>query len=298
VATDKGSITSVQTVYVPADELSDVGVSAIMGHLDTVVILSRDIAARGYYPAINPILSSSSALNRSIVGEKHYEIATKAVEMLNEHQRLTRIVAIVGEAELSPHDQLIYQRAKKILNYMTQAMFTTEVQTGKTGAYVKREKTVQDVHAIITGAMDSVPAERLMYIGDLESAGLFTHSKITQTAAPAQSSDGSNDTKENVQKEESSHEVKTMPDLDGSKSVPVIRSPISMHPMAGIFQEKGHSDVNDVLDQNHEKAHTDKPDKDKQSNDLTDKTVRQGILKRWIGKRIEEMEKHIEGKKE
>lgn len=183
VSTVNGSVTSVQTVYVPADELSDVGVAAILGHLDAQVILSRDRASRGYYPPIDSLLSSSSSLTKRIVGDWHYDTATKALEVLNEHQRLSRIVAIVGEAELSPHDQLIYQRAKRLLNYMTQPFFTTEVQTGKKGVTVPRETTVRDVQQILTGSVDSIPAEKFMYIGSL------TDGKISGSA-PANGSNG------------------------------------------------------------------------------------------------------------
>lgn len=172
VSTDNGSITSLQTVYVPADELSDVGVAAILSHLDAQVILSRDRASRGFYPPIDPLVSTSSTLNKRIVGDLHYEVATRALETLNNHQRLSRIVAIVGEAELSPYDQLVYQRAKKLINYLTQPFFTTESQTGKKGVTVERNTTVKDVDMIISGKLDQVPAEKFLYIGSVADAGL------------------------------------------------------------------------------------------------------------------------------
>jgi F-type H+/Na+-transporting ATPase subunit beta len=179
VSTPNGSITSLQTVYVPADELSDVGVAAILSHLDAQVILSRDRASRGFYPPIDPLVSTSSTLNKRIVGDVHYEVATRALETLNNHQRLSRIVAIVGEAELSPYDQLIYQRAKKLINYLTQPFFTTESQTGKKGVTVERNTTVKDVDMIISGKMDQVPAEKFLYIGSIADA------QLGQPAAPA-----------------------------------------------------------------------------------------------------------------
>lgn len=171
VATNKASITSIQTVYVPADELGDIGVSTIMSHLDSVVILSRNIAARGFYPPIDALRSSSRVLNKALIGEKHYQTVTKAIELLHNHERLSRIVAIVGEAELSPFDQQVFQRAKKLLYYMTQPFFTTENQTGKKGMSVARETTVDDVEKIISGKMDQVPVEKLMFIGSLKDAG-------------------------------------------------------------------------------------------------------------------------------
>lgn len=172
VSTPNGSITSCQTVYVPADELSDVGVVAILSHLDAQVILSRDRASRGFYPPIDSLVSSSNTLNRRIVGDRHYEVATKALETLHNHQRLSRIVAIVGEAELSAEDQLVYQRAKKLINYFTQSFFTTEAQTGKKGAYVERETTINDVDMILTGKLDLVPEDKFMYIGSIQDAKL------------------------------------------------------------------------------------------------------------------------------
>jgi F-type H+-transporting ATPase subunit beta len=179
VSTPNGSITSCQTVYVPADELSDVGVAAILSHLDAQVILSRDRASRGFYPPIDPLASTSSTLNKRIVGEEHYEVATRALETLNNYTRLQRIVAIVGEAELSPYDQLIYQRARKLINYLTQPFFTMESQTGKKGVTVERQNTVKDVDMIISGKLDAVPAEKFMYIGSLKDA------KLDDMAAPA-----------------------------------------------------------------------------------------------------------------
>lgn len=183
VSTNNGSITSLQTVYVPADELSDVGVAAILSHLDAQVILSRDRASRGFYPPIDPLVSTSNTLNKRIVGDVHYEVATRALETLNNHQRLSRIVAIVGEAELSPYDQLVYQRAKKLINYLTQPFFTTESQTGKKGVTVERNTTVKDVDMIISGKLDQVPAEKFLYIGSLTEAGLITPDEPVEGAA-------------------------------------------------------------------------------------------------------------------
>lgn len=174
ISTDSGSITSVQTVYVPADEINDVGVSAIIAHLDAVVILSRQIASRGFYPPVDPLLSSASTLRQTVVGEKHYQTSTKAIETLTNYQRLSRIVAIIGETELSPYDQLLYQRGKKLINYMTQPFVTTEKQTGKKGVSVARETTIHDVDAILSGKLDGTTADKFLYIGSLKDAGLLS----------------------------------------------------------------------------------------------------------------------------
>jgi len=156
--------------------LGDAAVSTIMSQLDTVVILSRTIASKGYYPAIDPILSSSSAVNRRMLGNEHYETVTKAIEFLHEHERLERIVAIVGETELSPDDQIIYQRAKKIINYVTQPFYTTSSQTGKKGASVPKNKTVHDMRLIVAGEVDHIEADKFMYIGSIDDAGILDQS--------------------------------------------------------------------------------------------------------------------------
>ncbi len=173
ISTDSGAITSAQTVYVPADELSDVGVTSILSHLDGVVILSRTVASRGIYPPVDPLLTSASTLNKSIVGALHYDTATKAIELLQNHQRLSRIVAIIGESELSPYDQLTFKRAKKLINYMTQPFYTTQSQTGRLGVEVAREKTIEDVKSIIEGKVDKIPEDKFLYIGSIESAKLL-----------------------------------------------------------------------------------------------------------------------------
>lgn len=172
VTTDQGSITSIQNVYVPADELADPSVAAIMNYIDSVVVLSRDIASRGLYPAVDPIKSASSFINPDILGNEHYQTVTEAREILSENNRLSRIVAIVGENELSARDQLNYQRGKKIIHYMTQPFFSTQNQTGRTGLFVPRDKTIQDVRNILAGKVDIVPPEKLLYIGSLDQIGL------------------------------------------------------------------------------------------------------------------------------
>jgi F-type H+-transporting ATPase subunit beta len=172
VSTEHGSITSCQTVYVPSDELSDAGVATILSRLDGAIILSRTIASRGFYPAVDPLLSASKTLNPDIVGEEHYEVATQAREVLNQHKSLSRIVAIVGESELSAYNQLIYHRAKKLLNYLTQPFVTAEAQTGRKGASVDRKETIEDIKKIISGKVDQVPDERFFNIGSLREAGI------------------------------------------------------------------------------------------------------------------------------
>lgn len=173
VSTVNASLTSIQTIYVPSDDLSDAGVAGIMSYLDAVVVLSRQVAQLGIYPSIDLAQSSSSILSSaSFVGEKHFNLSSKVQEILNHYQRLQRIVAILGESELTGGDQLIYSRAKKIINYMSQPFFVTQDQSGKKGQYVPITETVSDIGMIVEGKLDTVPEDKLRFIGSLKEAKL------------------------------------------------------------------------------------------------------------------------------
>lgn len=172
VSTENASITSIQTVYVPADELSDPAVVTIMTHLNSVLVLSRQVAQRGLYPPVDIIRSSSALLTKKIVGEKHHETATRALEILHEHERLSRFAAIVGKEELSAADRLLFDRGEMLINYLTQPFYTVENQTGKKGAFVDRQTTVEDAERIISGRLDGVSPEKLLYIGGLKESGI------------------------------------------------------------------------------------------------------------------------------
>ncbi len=175
VSSNSGSITSVQTIYVPADDLSDAGVANITSYIDSTITLSRSIAQMGLYPAVDLLQSSSSILSTaSLVGQEHFELITEFQKVITRYNQLQRIVAILGENELSSEDQFIYNRAKKLMNYMTQPMFVTENQTGKKGQYVQRQNTIQDIKRILDGQLDKVPQEKLLYIGSLKDAGLVS----------------------------------------------------------------------------------------------------------------------------
>lgn len=167
-----GYITSVQTVYVPADEISNPVVSTTLPHLDAAVVLSRDVAQEGRLPAIDPFRSQSSIVSKDVVGNRHYEATTRAIELLNQFNRLDRIVAIVGEEELSPENRKVYKRAQQLINYMTQPFFSAEIHTGRKGVRVKRDDLIKDVCDIVTGSFDEISADKFKFIGDLKSAGL------------------------------------------------------------------------------------------------------------------------------
>jgi F-type H+-transporting ATPase subunit beta len=168
VSTENGSITSVQTIYVPADDISDPGVTTIMSFMDTVLVLSRQVAQRNVYPPLDLALSTTSTLKKNIVGAEHFEVATEFQKLLNHYQELSHIVAIIGEDELSADDQLLFNRTKKVLNYLTQPFFMTEVQTGKKGVFVPRGTTVADVKLILSGKLDSLHPDQFKYIGSVK----------------------------------------------------------------------------------------------------------------------------------
>lgn len=172
VSTKRGSITSVQTVYVTADEFANPAVVATLPHMDTIVILSREITETGRFPAVDPLRSSSNALNVRTVGEEHYRAVHEARALLAQYDKLARMVAVVGEEELSAQNQQMYRRAERLVNYMTQSFFTSEVESGRSGATVSRKDVVRDVLAILDGAADSVPADTLLYVADLKTAGI------------------------------------------------------------------------------------------------------------------------------
>lgn len=169
VPTTGGSITAIEAIYVPADDLTDSGVQAIMPYFDSVVSLSRAVAEEGRRPAVDILNSSSSLIEASVIGLPHYEAYLEAEKILNRYVFLDRVVSIAGEQELSPDDQRVYARAKRILNYMTQDVHMTADQTGRPGVYVPRKKVIEDVSAILSGKTDEIPPEKFLYVKDIAS---------------------------------------------------------------------------------------------------------------------------------
>jgi F-type H+-transporting ATPase subunit beta len=153
-STTKGSITSVQAVYVPADDLTDPAPATTFSHLDSTVVLSRQLASLGIYPAIDPLESGSSALDPDIVGQEHYEVATEVKRVLERYKDLQDIISILGIEELSDEDKTVVYRARKIQRFLSQPFFVGEVFTGRKGQYVSREDTVKGFKKILSGALD------------------------------------------------------------------------------------------------------------------------------------------------
>lgn len=169
-STEKNAISTIEAVYVPNDDVTDQGVQAIFPYLDSIVVLSRAIYQEGRLPAIDLLSTSSAALNLDIVGNFHYLAILQAQGLLKKALALERIVSLVGESELSKEDQIVFQRANKLRNYMTQSFFVTENQTGRKGVYVPLPVTVEDVGGILSGKYDHVSDEKFLYIGGLKEA--------------------------------------------------------------------------------------------------------------------------------
>lgn len=166
-STGHSSITAVEAVYVPADDLTDPAVVAIFSHLDSLLVLSRDYVQRGFYPAIDTLLSSSGFIDPVIVGKRHYRIAQEVSRHFQKYQELQRIVAIIGKAELSRQERIVYERAGKLQNFLTQPFFTAELYTGRKGKYVAIEDTISGCEAIISGRVDNIAEDKLYMIGAL-----------------------------------------------------------------------------------------------------------------------------------
>jgi F-type H+-transporting ATPase subunit beta len=169
-STKHGAITSVQAVYVPADDPTDPAPANAFAHLDAFIYLERSIASKGIYPAVDPLASSSRALDPQIVGDEHYRVARKVQTMLQRYRDLQDIIAILGVDELSEEDKLIVARARKIERFFSQPFYVAEQFTGFPGVYTKREDTIKSFDAIVNGEADDLPEQAFLYVGDLDSA--------------------------------------------------------------------------------------------------------------------------------
>ncbi len=167
-STSKGSITSFQAIYVPADDYTDPGVVTTFGHLDAVVALERSIAEQGLYPAVDPLTSTSRILSPDVVGEEHYRVAREVQRVLQRYKDLQDIIAILGIEELSEEDKLTVGRARRIQKFLSQPMFVTEVFTGRKGKYVPVAETVRGFKEILEGKYDDLPEQAFYMVGAIE----------------------------------------------------------------------------------------------------------------------------------
>jgi F-type H+/Na+-transporting ATPase subunit beta len=177
-STRTGSITSIQAVYVPADDLTDPSPATTFGHLDSTVVLSRDIAALGIYPAVDPLDSTSRQLDPHVVGEEHYTVARQVQATLQRYKELRDIIAILGMDELSPEDKLTVARARKIQRFLSQPFFVAEVFTGSPGKYVSLQETIKGFKMIVSGECDQLPEQAFYMVGPIEEA--FEKAKTLQ----------------------------------------------------------------------------------------------------------------------
>lgn len=168
ISTMTHSVSTVETVYIPNDDILDPAVQSVFAHIDSVVVYSRDAYQQNLLPAIDPLQSYSSALSPQTAGELHYQTARDAQALLKKGIALERVASLVGVSELSPDDRTIYQRSRKIRNFMTQNLFVIESQSGVPGQYVTLKTTISDVNQILAGRYDHIPEENFLYIGSLE----------------------------------------------------------------------------------------------------------------------------------
>lgn len=167
VSTTKGIVSTIEAIYVPSDDMSDYGVQSIYPYLDSIVALSREVYQQGLLPAVDILATNSSILNPQYVSKEHYDAVIEALSTLKNAESLERMVALVGEKELSVENQKIYKRGKILKNYMTQPFFTAEDQTGIPGKFVPLVQTVEDVRAILSGAFDDIEPEKMLFIGSI-----------------------------------------------------------------------------------------------------------------------------------
>jgi F-type H+-transporting ATPase subunit beta len=169
-STNKGSITSVQAIYVPADDLTDPAPATAFSHLDATTVLSRQISELGIYPAVDPLDSTSRILDPLIIGEEHYQTARAVQQTLQKYKDLQDIIAILGMEELSDEDRIVVNRARRLQRFLSQPFFVAEAFTGTPGKYVPLEQTVRGFKGIVDGEYDDLPEQAFYMVGSIEEA--------------------------------------------------------------------------------------------------------------------------------
>ena len=169
-STNQGSITSIQAVYVPADDLTDPAPATTFAHLDATTVLSRGLASKGIYPAVDPLDSTSTMLQPSIIGEEHYSVAQEVKETLQRYKELQDIIAILGIDELSEEDRTVVARARKLERFLSQPFFVAEIFTGSPGKYVSLEDCLKGFKMILNGELDDLPEQAFYLVGDVDEA--------------------------------------------------------------------------------------------------------------------------------
>ena len=164
---ENGSITSFQAIYIPADDITDEAVQTVLSHLDGQIVLDRDVAAKGLYPAVNVFRSTSKLIDKEKIGEKHYQLVQQVLAYLTRYEELEEIIAVLGIEELSESDRNIFYRSRKLRNYFTQPMFVAENYTNIKGQFVKLEDVLIDVENILNGTYDNIDEDKFLYIGTM-----------------------------------------------------------------------------------------------------------------------------------
>ncbi len=169
-STNRGAVTSIQAIYVPADDYTDPAPATAFSHLDSTVNLERSISEKGIYPAVDPLASSSRIVAPEYIGERHYKVARRVQQILQRYKDLQDIIAILGVDELSEEDKIVVRRARKIERFLSQAFFVAEQFTGLTGVYVSRDDTIRSFEELCEGKWDQLPDQAFMYVGTIEDA--------------------------------------------------------------------------------------------------------------------------------
>jgi F-type H+-transporting ATPase subunit beta len=181
-STTKGSITSVQAIYVPADDLTDPAPANTFAHLDATTVLSRAISEKGIYPAVDPLDSTSRILQPGVVSDEHYDVATRVQQLLQRYKDLQDIIAILGMDELSDEDKVVVQRARKVERFLSQPFFVAQVFTGRPGKYVKLEDTIRSFREVLEGKHDDLPEQAFYLQGDIADV-LAAAEELTATSS-------------------------------------------------------------------------------------------------------------------
>ena len=169
-STKNGAVTSIQAIYVPADDYTDPAPATAFAHLDSTVNLERSISEKGIYPAVDPLASSSRIVSPELLGERHYRVARRVQQVLQRYKDLQDIIAILGVDELAEEDKIIVRRARKIERFLSQAFFVAEQFTGFPGTYVSREDCISSFEELCDGKWDHLPDQAFMYVGTIEDA--------------------------------------------------------------------------------------------------------------------------------
>jgi F-type H+/Na+-transporting ATPase subunit beta len=218
-STNKGSITSFQAVYVPADDFTDPAPFTVFAHLDSTVELARNLAEQGIYPAVDPLTSSSTILDPSVVGEEHYEVAQQVKNILQRYKELQDIIAILGIDELSEEDKVIVGRARRLQRFLSQPFFVAEQFTGMEGEFVELEDTIRSFKEVVEGKHDELPEQAFYLVGNIDEA-VEKARGMSAEEEEEEGSEGEDESGEEPEAEEDSEEEGSEEEGSGEEDEP------------------------------------------------------------------------------